>query len=230
MHGLGFLLLNRRERVSAFVTAMLCFISVPFVAGEPQRKIVDGQEVVEAVLLGHVIPTWAFFAIFLSFVGALWFGVHRLLDRLWPAQRTIVVDKDYERVEGGYVAWKGDGPDAGSPLDYALPRLRTALDYLQAEEPASMRVLVLGEEGAEEELRAYGKELSRWLEEATEDELNDLIPSYRSMSHQSSEATWRLAEAHDERGIPSLLDLQALVEETGDDALREYVIELRDRT
>ena len=104
-------------------------------------------------------------------------------------------------------------------MDYAEPRLVTPLDYLQAVEPPPMRVLILGAEGARAEVDAYYEELRRWVGEATESQLEGLIPAARSFIGPDDFETWdRLTMAYSDRGIPSFDALEALARELGSEA------------
>lgn len=226
MGGASLFLLKGRERTSAILAAVVC-LALVLLTPQPRRIIVDGQEVAQIVAFGRVLPDWVFLAVFAPTFLVLWFGFHRLLDRLWPEGETVQVDKLYVRPDGGFVTWTGDDPEAGSPLDYVAPRLQTALDYLQAEEPAPMRILILGPDRAEEEERAFHEELARWLKESSEVTLQGLIPAIRSIGSMTDDFYFRLVEAHEARRVPTMTELASFADEIDNEDLREYVAERR---
>jgi hypothetical protein len=229
MGGLSLIFAPKREKIAGFITLGIMIALALATAGDPKHTIIDGKEVIEAVILGHVVPKWLFFVVGLPIIGGIYFGVHAVLNRFWPEKTEVFeADKVYQRPEGGSVAWQGDDPEAGSPLDYAAPRLVTALDYLQAEEPAPMRVLILGDEGAREELRAFHDELNRWLEEASEELIDDLIPTARSLPNPGAfEIFDRLTEAYYHCGQPTLDQLEAFAQEFSEESALAVVKAMR---
>lgn len=65
------MLSGRNEQITGGITAIICFITA-FFAPSPQVRIVNGVEVREMLLAGHVAPKWLAIAILVPIIGLIY--------------------------------------------------------------------------------------------------------------------------------------------------------------
>ncbi|RYG46223.1 hypothetical protein EON79_10720 [bacterium] len=222
--------LSNRDRGAAILTFFIV-AGLAFAAPSPRRRMVNGVEVVETIVNGKVVPQWIVVGI-IGLIVLVAFALSRwCIDRIWPPKE---FDRLYEREGGGFVAWKGEDPDSPSPFDYEVPSFSeetTAREFLNAEPPPPMRVLMLGAEKANREEADFERFLEDWIEFASFEDLENLIPAAQELVAESDgdidETVWqRLLDVHESRGFPILVELSEFAKETGDVGFQEAVAEL----
>jgi hypothetical protein len=170
-------------------------------------------------------------AVFLAHVGLCYGLVWFVGRRLWPVVEVIDVEKAYEGKNGMSIGWVPEVPGTPSPMEYEpwepTPE-STAEDFLLADEPNAMRVLILGMDDADNEYGDFMDGLDRWIAAAPESELRDLIPTAERLAGDPPHAgtpefiVKRVVMAHLDRGIPSREEVTAMVERLESRGMPKY--------
>lgn len=199
-------------------------------------KEVPGQADRAMLILGWQAPKWAFAA----GGAAAFFLVHglvyRVLGRWFPAETPgagegeTMSGKLYPLHGGGSILSQMEDPEARTPLDYEVPNLTpesSAEEFLQAGEPNSMRVMVLGIEEHHREWAFHHEMEQRWIAEAPEEALRDLLPEVERLLETCDafpyEWVYKLLDASRVRGIPTTEELSEFAERLNVEGLRRLL-------